>query len=98
MNKTPINNGGPAFPSQENVNDPRTSGLLFTQGMTLRDWFAGMALQGIAAAQSGESFSVAMNDEIKRRKTSAPEMVALMAYNAADAMLAARAQTKNQEP
>lgn len=34
------NDGGPAFPSQENVNDPRISGLLFTPGMTLRDYFA----------------------------------------------------------
>jgi hypothetical protein len=36
---THTNDGGPAFPTQ--------NGTRNDQGMTLRDWFAGMALQGL---------------------------------------------------
>ena len=42
--------GGPAFPSKvpfEHWGDPN-------QGMSLRDWFAGMALQGILASHDGD--------------------------------------------
>ena len=35
-------NGGPAYPSQ--------NGHYFEPGMTLRDWFAGQALQGLLAS------------------------------------------------
>ena len=38
-----INDGGPAFPIQGGL------GLNSTKGMSLRDWFAGMALQGLLA-------------------------------------------------
>jgi hypothetical protein len=38
----PINDGGPAFPS-DNFGQPSHA------GMTLRDWFAGQALAGICA-------------------------------------------------
>jgi hypothetical protein len=42
--KKPIDNGGPAFPYGEaNFTDK------FSQGMTLRDYFAAAALQGILA-------------------------------------------------
>lgn len=47
-------------------------------GMTLRDWFAGMALQGMLAASQGVSF--------KDPFTSGPRD----AYKFADAMLEAR--------
>jgi hypothetical protein len=43
---TPINDGGPAFPSVLSPNE----GYL---GMTLRDWFAGQALCGLLA-RAGE--------------------------------------------
>lgn len=39
----------PAFPTHENVNDPRTDGFLAQNGMELRDWFAGKAIAGIFA-------------------------------------------------
>ena len=45
------NTGGPAFPTNaDNVQS--------TDGMTLRDWFAGMAMQGLAA-NAGNGFNEA---------------------------------------
>lgn len=44
------------------------------QGMTLRDWFAGMALQGLLASKSVYHFDTASAE----------------AYSAADAMMEAR--------
>lgn len=69
MSKT--DNGGPAFPKDlrgrrgDNPEPP---------GMTLRDWFAGMALQGLNVYGYGDS----------------PEDLARLAWKDADAMLAAR--------
>jgi hypothetical protein len=63
-----INDGGPAFPRHGyNSND----------GMTLRDWFAGQALQGLLAC--GEA-----HDE------HTDSVTAGAAYKMADAMLKAR--------
>ncbi len=44
---TKIDNGGPAFPPHRN---PETH----ASGMTLRDWFAGQALQGLAAGLNAQ--------------------------------------------
>ena len=50
-----INNGGPAFPIADpfSVKCPSTDeeALRLRNGMTLRDWFAGMALQGLLASE-----------------------------------------------
>lgn len=43
MNKT--NTGGPAFPAQ--WFDEPTDDIAFAQGMTLRDYFAAKAMQGM---------------------------------------------------
>lgn len=46
----PIDDGGPAFPFgqiSEATGQPING--FFSPGMTLRDWFAGMALQGFTA-------------------------------------------------
>lgn len=60
--------GGPAFPVDEtaNVND--------TMGMTLRDYFAGQALFGVATTGTGSSY----------------ETTARYCYKLADAMLKER--------
>jgi len=44
-----VNNSGPAFPTAAFV-DPETLQTIGppADGMTLRDWFAGMAIQGLA--------------------------------------------------
>ena len=71
---TDMKNGGPAFNSKWIGPDGCYRG---DQGMTLRDWFAGQALAGIASISS-EGFSLSPEDEAE------------WAYQRADAMLAAR--------
>jgi hypothetical protein len=63
--------GGPAFPVP--ANEPIHSG---TTGMTLRDYFAAKAMQGLLAADTGCAMPA--------------ETVAELAYDQADAMLEAR--------
>ncbi len=71
---TLINDGGPAFPHFK-TNEQGKTELCPQGGMTLRDWFAGQALQGVLASlQIPHQW-----DEI-----------AQSAYRGADAMLAAR--------
>lgn len=68
--------GGPAFPTQPFSVDAHnwSDG---SEGMTLRDYFAGQALNGMFAADTYESV---MKTELKVR----------LAYEAADAMIAER--------
>lgn len=68
-----INNGGPAFPWSESHPQYGTRG---EPGMSLRDWFAGMAMSGFAADPAMTKF----------------EDVVHNAYKLADAMLKARGQ------
>jgi hypothetical protein len=72
--KTP--NNPPAFPTHHNVHDPRSDGFLSESGMTLRDWFAGMALQGLCSSGRASEY-----------KTSE---ISDAAYSLADSMLAER--------
>ena len=67
------NTGGPAFP----VNN---EALLRERGMTLRDYFAAKAMQGLLAQSCGTALG---ND---------PKFAAEYAYATADAMLKARDQ------
>ncbi len=71
MKDTQINDGGPAFPS------PDTRGYNGVPGMTLRDWFAGMAANG-----SVEYANFHKTDNVKT--------AADYAYKIADAMLVKR--------
>jgi uncharacterized protein YodC (DUF2158 family) len=66
-----INDGGPAFPV---LDLSKTQ----SQGMTMRDWFAGMALQGMMAVETPDCHYVQPSD------------AAQWAYKYADAMLKAR--------
>jgi hypothetical protein len=68
MSNQPINDGGPAFPRSA------TDHCHSQEGMTLRDYFAAAALQGILADGGGASW----DDDAKN------------AFKAADAMLKAR--------
>ena len=77
------NDGGPAFPVVLEERCNYISGPPYVDvkypGMTLRDWFAGMALQGILA-----------NDKLGMWGPNATNDYALTAYTQADAMLKAR--------
>ena len=73
-----IDTGGPAFPCQQLYEPIHGWNQTFECGMTLRDWFAGMALQGILASKEMVSFFA--NAQVK---------VSEMSYKFADAMLEA---------
>lgn len=77
------NSGGPAFPevtiqSGDNYNAPKK---IYWKGMTLRDYFAASALQGILSCQSEEAGFYQANNAAKE------------AYELADAMLEARKES-----
>ena len=71
------NTGGPAFPYQETVPDGLVN-LTPQRGMTLRDYFAAKAMQGIC---NGRSHTDLKGHAIASAK---------VAYELADAMLKAR--------
>ena len=74
-----LNDGGAAFPTPEIIEE-RVGGVRVHhahKGMSLRDWFAGMAMQGIIS-------SIYFTPQVTF------EECAGRAYGTADAMLAAR--------
>lgn len=79
-----IDDGGPAFPrTVQRWNDSLDHSV---QGMSLRDWFAGLSVQAMLA--SPELMSVVTSGSIL--DGTAAERMARRAYQVADAMLAAR--------
>jgi len=104
MNTTQ-DDGGPAFPGkhQENVGIPDLAPkmiLIEHGGMTLRDWFAGMALQGLIERDT----KIAVHELSKAdREPAAPILykdgaaytdLSNEAYIIADEMLAARKEKR----
>ena len=80
--KEPINDGGPAFP---NVWEDNPS-----QGMFLRDHFAGLAMQAFA---SDPQMAIGIREAAEDAGIEAPEMMARTAYRLADAMIYERNRT-----
>jgi hypothetical protein len=76
-----IKDGGPAFPCEQGHGPDGTWNQTFDSGMTLRDYFAGKAMQ-------------ATINECSRRSDYAA--FARQAYEVADAMIAARENTYGQ--
>lgn len=99
---TKINDGGPAFPrTLQRWNDS----LEQVEGMSLRDWFAGVALpQAVldyGEPQAGSSAGVRRDrgNPVLPYATSIPgmkreEIIAAQAYRYADAMLAERERSR----
>ncbi len=82
-------NGGPAFPAKNfivpaDLEARHVHALGVTQGMTLRDYFAAKALQGMLAKS--------YDDESSRKVWEDSDTAARWAYEFADAMLAERAK------
>ncbi len=80
----PKPDGGPTFPYSALQPDEKTRQLVGSmyadnQGMSLRDWFAGMALQGFVR---GKENPLSYGENIST--------LALLAYSMADAMLKER--------
>jgi hypothetical protein len=71
------NDGGPAFPCETYGIKNGKETTVPTNGMSLRDWFAGQVLAGFCA-------NSALRDDME------DELVAKCCYAIADAMLAAR--------
>jgi hypothetical protein len=89
-----INDGGPAFPRDPQWNRYGYISQEGWNGMSLRDVFAGMALQGILSkslfpnSSGNKSISWATTREPSGRSAS------IAAYEIADAMIAARGEAK----
>ena len=81
--------GGPAFPLNDCRVDYRTGELLAYPavhcGMTLRDWFAGMAMHGDLAAIEGSGLDPDIDDARLQR-------LSALYFRVADAMIAERAK------
>jgi len=76
-------NGGSAFPAQEQIDYPSNSVMEFHLGMTLRDYFAAKAMPACYAETCRESENSGWLENWKMG-------VALDAYAMADALLEAR--------
>ena len=72
------NTGGPAFPSLPIVKEFEGKRLTMTEGLTMRDYFAAKAMQGIISTNTSFLHN--------------PEQLAAKAFEFANAMLRAREQ------
>ena len=79
-----INDGGPAFPTLGNVS--HNSDWITEDGMTLRQHYAGLALQGVLAGYWGNASMGGLD----------PSMIANEAVQQADALIAELA--KGEQP
>lgn len=84
------NDGGPAFPHQGCYDPTRERVVVASEfadvgGMSLRDWFAGQALAGLAAG-----YYERHKDDPDVQSGGGPKSLAHAAYVHADYMLAAR--------
>ena len=88
--------GGPAFPIPQILDKgsyPVIGWEAGMKGMSLRDWFAGMAMQGMTTVFSSDAW-----DELSNDKRKLADGAAVIAYRIADRMLAHRNATeKNHE-
>ena len=82
---TERNDGGPAFPRPLSKLSPEEFSVE-QDGMSLRDWFAGMALQGLLAATEPDDYGKSSIDDGVRA------CLVRESFRAADAMLEARKQ------
>jgi len=80
-----MRDGGPAFPHRHEDRWQNAEGRITNTGMSLRDWFAGVALQGLCAHPESKAGS----DQNMERYVS---MLASISYRVADAMLNERAR------
>lgn len=85
-----IKDGGPAFPTKYPALDPRASGFFTEDGMTLRDYFAAKAVQGLLANSEGAHKGQEPTLDALCRDKKIADTFAELAYDMADAMLRAR--------
>lgn len=88
MSKRP-NDGGPAFPRP--VSEGNSNFVWEQDGMTLRQWYAGMALQGLCSSNKLLEKFLGTAGELG---TTFLVVLASSAFEAADAMLAHEAKER----
>lgn len=90
MNTT--NDGGSAFPITPcGTGDPRDGMSRGSDGMSLRDWFAGMALQGFISGSIASTSGLFGGCDLKAiLKEPGQELAVKYSYLVADAMIKAR--------
>jgi len=81
-----MNDGGPAFPRLEREYDSMINHEFWRteKGMSLRNWFAGMALMGITTKPQP------LEGVVNKFNLTPCQAVAIVAYDVADAMLIER--------
>ena len=89
-NENKIKDGGPAFPTEARALFPTNKASFWCDGMSLRDWFAGMALQGVLGSHANLENHMAMIETSQKKGVMCSEFVAVVAYELADAMLKER--------
>ena len=94
-----IDTGGNAFPI---VIPPNQDWSEFHDGMTLRDWFAGMAMQAMARDYAKESCTTGGKDgylanAARETDDETHVVVADVAYHLADALIAEKRRTEGSE-
>lgn len=85
--KKQVDDGGPAFPKTGNFSDAQRSQFdsIDQGGMSLRDYFAAKAIQGIITSPDLMNEASAFRSGIGAR-----DAIVAFAYDMADAMIAAR--------
>lgn len=89
-----VDDGGPAFPCEREVTtydpyrNPNGTAKVHMPGMSLLDYLAGQAAQGLLAACANPDCFAMVLDEARKAGLSFNEQVAVDAYNKAEHMLA----------
>jgi len=81
-----MDNSGSAFPVIGKWEEKGKEFTVVNTGLTKREWFAGMALQGIF---SNRDYLISTNELAKQKGKTLAELISLVCYENADAMLAA---------
>jgi hypothetical protein len=83
-----FDDGGQAFPV------PGTDWNDRYPGMTLRQWYAGLAMQGVLASITTDENAMQLASSAKGENVTIPAYIARMALNADDALIAAEKATR----
>ena len=84
----PPNDGGPAFPYAQRLPSGNIDTVHQNPGLSIRDWFAGMALQGLLAGR--HTVKAMVTGITTPNRDMSQDEVSEWTYSYADAMLIAR--------